>query len=402
VSALANKNILLGVSGGIAAYKAVQLASEFVQDQAHVEVMLTEAAQRFVSGMTFAAITHAPVHSDPFAPWTDSFSGHVTLAARADALIIAPATASTIARLALGLSDDLIGLVALSTSAPLVIAPAMEHGMYHHPATQQHLQTLASRGATIVGPESGRLASGAHGDGRMTSPGAIVDVVRNLLRSAGLLAGKRVVVTAGGTREPLDPVRYIGNHSSGRMGFAIAAAAIRQGGVVTLIAGPTALSAPPGAAIVDVETAADMQSAVERATDEADVLIMSAAVSDFRPESSAAGKIKKDQSPYFDLRLVQNPDILASINQPGLLKVGFAAETDDLLRNAAYKLKAKGLAMIVANDAAATIGSPDSTATFLFADGRVVQLPQMSKDDLAGEIVRAVAELLPSPERQAS
>jgi phosphopantothenoylcysteine decarboxylase/phosphopantothenate--cysteine ligase len=402
VSALADKNILLGVSGGIAAYKAVQLASQLVQGQAHVQVILTESAQRFVSGMTFAAITHAAVHCDPFAPWTDNFSGHVTLAAQADLFIIAPATAATIARLALGLSDDLIGLVALSTAAPLVIAPAMEHGMYHHPATQRHLQTLAARGATFVGPDSGRLASGAHGDGRMASPDAIVDAVRGLLLPTGLLAGKRVVVTAGGTREPIDPVRYIGNRSSGRMGYSIASAALKEGAKVTLITGPTALSTPPGATVVDVETASDMRLAVEKATAEADVLIMSAAVSDFRPESSFARKIKKDgNAPHLDLRLVQNPDILASINRPGLLKVGFAAETSDLLQNAAHKLAAKGLAMIVANDATATIGSADSTATLLFADGRAVQLPRMTKDAVAVEIVHAVAELLPTVEHHA-
>lgn len=395
MSALADKTILLGVSGGIAAYKAVQLASHLVQDRAHVRVILTESAQRFVSGLTFAAISHAPVHTDPFAPWSDRFSGHVTLAAQADVFIIAPATAATIARLALGISDDLIGLVALSTTAPLVIAPAMEHSMYHHPATQQHLQTLVARGATVVGPESGHLASGASGDGRMASPESIVDAVCRLLRPNGMLSGKQVVVTAGGTREPLDPIRYIGNRSSGRMGYAIASAALREGATVTLISGPTSLTAPPGTTVVDVETAADMQSAVEHATVDADVLIMSAAVSDFRPEAAAARKIKKDKtSPYLEMRFVQNPDILASIHRPGLLKIGFAAETDDLLENAARKLEAKNLAMIVANDAASTIGSPDSTASLLFTDGRVVQLPSMSKDALASEIIGAVAALL--------
>jgi phosphopantothenoylcysteine decarboxylase/phosphopantothenate--cysteine ligase len=402
VSALADKTILLGVSGGIAAYKAVQLASQLVQDRARVSVILTESALRFVSGLTFAVISHAPVHTDPFAPWSDHFSGHVTLAAQADVFIIAPATAATIARLALGISDDLIGLVALSTTAPMVIAPAMEHSMYHHPATQQHLQTLVARGATVVGPESGRLASGAYGDGRMASPESIVDAVRRLLQPTGVLLGKQVVVTAGGTREPLDPVRYIGNRSSGRMGYAIASAALREGATVTLISGPTSLSAPSGATVVDVETAAGMQSAVERATVGADVLIMSAAVSDFRPEAPAARKIKKDNtSPHLELRLVQNPDILASIHRPGLLKIGFAAETDDLLQNAAHKLEAKNLAMIVANDAASTIGSPDSTASLLFADGRVIQLPSMSKDALAAEIIDAVAGLLLAQGRHA-
>lgn len=397
MSVLDGKKIVLGVTGGIAAYKAASLASLLVQDGAHLDVLMTEAARRFIQPLTFSAITHTPVHTDPFAPWSADFSGHVSLAERADLLVVAPATASTIARLALGLSDDMIGLVALSTSAPVLIASAMEHRMFHHPATQDHLKTLAARGAILVGPDSGRLASGAMGDGRMAEPDQIASAIRRVLASApaGPLLGRTVVVTAGGTREPLDPVRYIGNRSSGRMGYAIAAAARDMGAEVILITGPTNLAVPSGIETIRVETALDMQQAVDSATTGADLLIMAAAVSDFRAETPAHQKIKKTKdTSHLDVRLVRNPDILAELDRPGLLKIGFAAETDDLLANAARKLEAKGLAMIVANDAEATIGAPDSAATLLYAGGRITPLPRMPKEDLAREIALATAQLL--------
>ena len=397
---LDDRTIVLGVSGGIAAYKTVELASLLVQAGAHVDVVMTEAALKFIQPLTFAAITHRTVHLDAFAPWDEGFSGHVTLADRADLLIIAPATAYTIARLALGLADDLVGLIALSTDAPLLIAPAMEHRMFHHPATQGHLATLASRGARIVGPDAGRLASGASGDGRLAAPEAIVAAAEQILTPSGPLAGRRIVVTAGGTREPLDPVRYVGNRSSGRMGYAIADAAASAGADVTLITGPTSLPAPSGATVVPVETALEMRAAVDAATRAADVLIMAAAVADFRPERRSERKIKKEgDTEFLDLRLVRNPDILAGVKRPGLLKVGFAAETDDLVENARRKLAAKGLAMIVANDAESTIGAAESAATLLFADGRTISLPRMKKEALASEIVRAVSGLLAAPGR---
>ena len=396
---LSGKSIVLGVTGGIAAYKAAALASMLVQDGAEVDVVMSEAAQRFVQPLTFSAITHRTVHLDPFAPWLENFSGHVSLAERADLLLVAPATAATIARLALGLADDLIGLIALATTAPVLIAPAMEEHMYRHPATQDHVQALRRRGVTMVGPESGRLASGAYGEGRLSPPDVILAAARTILLSHGPLRGRHIVVTAGGTREPIDPVRYIGNRSSGTMGYAIARAALEASADVTLIAGPTNLDAPARARVIAVETALEMQSAVQSATDTADALIMAAAVSDFRPEHMSRRKIKKEGSAsILELRLIENPDILSSIDRPGLLKIGFAAETNDLLQNARAKLAAKQLAMIVANDAQATIGAAESQATFIFAGGRTVELPLMDKAALARQIVSEVAGLLPHSE----
>jgi phosphopantothenoylcysteine decarboxylase/phosphopantothenate--cysteine ligase len=400
---LKGKSVVLGVTGGIAAYKAVTIASLIVQAGAALDVVMTEAAQRFVQPLSFSAVTHASVHTDPFAAWSDGFTGHVGLARNANLLVIAPATAAAIARLALGLSDDLIGLIALSTAAPIVLAPAMEEGMLHHPATQAHLVTLTERGVSLVAPTYGRLASGALGEGRMADPETIVAAVKNILRRSSRLAGKRIVITAGGTREPLDPVRYIGNRSSGAMGYALAAAAVAEGAEVTLISGPTALRPPSGADLVDVNTAIEMLHAVEQASPRADVLIMAAAVADFRPETRSQRKLKKSaEQQYLDVRLVRNPDILASITRPNLLKIGFAAETENHLENAAQKLHEKGLAMIVANDAESTIGAASSTARVITADGAVTELPTMSKEALAAEIVAMIADLLDSTISHAS
>ena len=403
MSQLQGKHIVLAVTGGIAAYKAATLASLLVQQGALVDVIMTEAAGAFIQPLTFAALTHRHVHTDIFAEWDDDASGHVSLAANADLLVVVPATAAALARLALGLADDLLGLVALATTAPLLLAPAMEHHMWHHPATQQHVETLRSRGATIIPPERGRLASGATGDGRLASPETIFEAIVTRLQDSAVLAGKHIVVTAGGTREPIDPVRYIGNRSSGQMGYAIAAAAARAGARVTLISGPVTLDSPPGVAMILVETAREMESAVHRVIPDADALIMAAAVSDYRVAQASDHKIKKEAgSSTLDLHLVQNPDILAGIDQPGLLKIGFAAETDDLLENAARKLASKRLDMLVANDAVATIGAPDSRAWLLFPGGRVDALPRMSKDDVALRIVDALSMLLTERSEQHS
>jgi phosphopantothenoylcysteine decarboxylase/phosphopantothenate--cysteine ligase len=395
---LEGTSVLLGVTGGIAAFKAVSIASLLVQDGASVDVVMTEAAQQFIQPLSFSAITHAPVHTDPFASWRDDFTGHVGLAKNVDVFVIAPATAAVIARLALGLADDLIGLIALSTSAPIVVAPAMEESMLHHPSTQGHLLTLTERDVRIVDPTHGRLASGATGEGRMASPESIVATVREIIRRSTRLAGKTIVITAGGTREPIDPVRYIGNRSSGAMGYALASAALAEGAEVTLISGPTAFRPPRGATLVNVNTALEMLDAVEQASRRADALIMAAAVADFRPENRSPRKLKKsEERQYLDVRLVRNPDILATITQPGLLKIGFAAETENLVENAAQKLHAKGLAMIIANDAESTIGAPSSTATVLTADGAITELPTMSKESLAAKIVAMMADLLDRP-----
>ncbi|HEX2281715.1 MAG TPA: bifunctional phosphopantothenoylcysteine decarboxylase/phosphopantothenate--cysteine ligase CoaBC [Thermomicrobiales bacterium] len=400
---LTGKSIVLGVTGGIAAYKAASIASLLVQAGASVEVVMTEAAQQFIRPLTFSAITLASVHADSFSPWHGDFTGHVSLAKNADLLMVAPATAATIAKLALGLADGLIGLIALSLTAPIIVAPAMEEHMLHHPATQAHLRTLTERGVTIVEPTRGRLASGAVGEGRMASPESIVAVANDVLERSTRLAGRKLVITAGGTREPLDPVRYIGNRSSGAMGYALAAAAIAQGADVTLVSAATGLRAPSGVGLVKVETAAEMHRAVEQASADADALIMAAAVADFRPERSSRRKLKKSAGEdYLDVRLVRNPDILAAITRPQLVKIGFAAETENLVENAAHKLHAKGLAMIVANDAESTIGASSSTATILTADGGVTSLPTMSKESLAVEIMTMVADLLGGTNSHAS
>lgn len=401
MTGLSEKTVILGVCGGIAAYKAATVASLLVQAGARVDVVLTEGSLRFIQPLTFAAITHRAVHSDLFESWREDVSGHVSLAGRADLLIVAPATAASIARMALGLSDDLLGLIALSTEAPILIAPAMEGHMYRHPATQQHLRMLADRGAIIIGPEEGRLASGATGVGRMSEPADIVRRAAETLDRCDLLAGSHVVVTAAGTREALDPVRFLGNRSSGRMGFAIAEAALAFGARVTLITGPTALSPPVGAALLRVESAREMLTAVEQEVAGADILIMAAAVADYRPEVRHSAKMKKvNGQDHIDLRLVRNPDILANVQSPGLVKIGFAAETENLVENAAAKLQAKKLAMIVANDAETTIDAEDSTAIFLMADGTVRPLPRLSKQQLAVEIVRTAGELARQSFRQ--
>ncbi|MBW3633873.1 MAG: bifunctional phosphopantothenoylcysteine decarboxylase/phosphopantothenate--cysteine ligase CoaBC [Chloroflexi bacterium] len=401
MSPLNHTAIVLGVTGGIAAFKSASVASLLVQAGSRVDVVMTESAQRFIQPLTFSAITHTPVHTNAFAPWTDEHSGHVSLARNADLLIVAPATAAAIARLALGLADDLLGLIALSTEAPIIVAPAMEDRMFNHPSVRDHLVTLAERGVIVVGPDHGRLASGAIGDGRMASPEAIVEAAATQLRRSSQLHGRKVVVTAGGTQEPLDPVRYIGNRSSGMMGYALAAAAMSAGATVTLISGPTTLRPPCGAEFVEVTTAVEMHREVERATFGADILIMAAAVADFRPETRSERKLKKqvDQE-FMDVRLVRNPDILASIDRPDLLKIGFAAETEDLLANAKRKLEAKHLAIIVANDAELTIGASSSTATILTSEGDVTALPPMTKSSLAAKVIDVATTMLNRADRR--
>lgn len=395
---LVGARVVLGVSGSVAAYKAADLASRLCQLGAVVDTIVTAGAATFVQPLTFTAITRRQAHTDAGAAWTDTMAGHVALARDADLLVVAPASANAIARLALGLADDLLGMTALATAAPLVIAPAMEHRMFHHPATQGHLTELRRRGATIVGPATGHLASGADGDGRLAARDDIVGTVRRLLGRHGSLAGRRLVVSAGGTREPLDPVRYLGNRSSGTMGLALAQAALDRGAEVEIVAGPIAAPLPFGATITPVETAAQMRDALVAAVAAvvaADALIMAAAVADFRPATPSSTKIKKrpgDEALLLDLR--RNPDILADIDQPGLIKIGFAAETEELESNAERKLRPKGLSLIVANDAVATIGSEHSTAVLISPDQPPERLPTLPKTDLADVILDRLETLL--------
>jgi phosphopantothenoylcysteine decarboxylase/phosphopantothenate--cysteine ligase len=360
-----------------------------------LDVILTTNAQRFVGPATFQALTKRPVHTNVFEEWSDESTGHVSLAQSAELLVIAPATANIISKLAHGAADDMLSITALATKAPLLIAPAMEHGMYHHPATQANIDLLKMRGASFVGPDMGRLASGAEGDGRLAPTTTIIETIRAVLGRNGALAGRRVVVTAGGTQEAIDPVRFLGNRSSGQMGFALAEAAINAGAGVTLITGPTSLRPPSTARVIKIVSALELEAATKESVKEADVLFMAAAVADFRPAEPSTSKIKKGSSQEpVSVSLVRNPDILASIVCPDLIKVGFAAETEDLIGNAEHKLREKRLSLIVANDAVATIGNPTSTATLISPDAEPIRLPELTKEALAAEIVDHVARLL--------
>jgi phosphopantothenoylcysteine decarboxylase/phosphopantothenate--cysteine ligase len=410
IPVLANKRIILGVTGGVAAYKAAFLASRLTQAGALVDVVMTEAATRFVAPMTFQGVTQRAVYIDLFELSPDSSPPgiqipHIALARAADVLVIAPATANTLSKLSYGLADNLLTNIALATSAPLLLAPAMESNMWNHHATQTSVGILLKRGAVLVGPEAGHLASGAEGAGRMSEPEKILEAVRVLLGRGGDLAGRQVVVSAGGTREAIDPVRFISNHSSGKMGHALAIAARDRGAQVTLVAAPTCLPDPLGIETVHVGSAADMRDAILSTSQDADALVMAAAVSDYRPSKAAAQKIKKTDRDQLTLELTRSPDILAEVarlRQAGRgpkVSVGFAAETEDLLVNAREKLEQKRLDLIAANDVTAA-GSGFSVntnqVTLLSADGSVESLPLMSKEEVAHEIWDRVSQLLQS------
>ena len=387
MSVIAGKHILLGVTGSIAAYKVPALARQLTLDGAVVDVIMTAAAREFVGPATFQALTGRAVLTDMWALPEDGVVGHVALGQHADALVIAPASADILARLASGRADDLLTSTALASRAPLLIAPAMNPLMYEHPATQANIATLRARGATLLEPAFGRMAEAVVGRGRMPEVAVLEAELRALLgRTNGPLRGRRVVVSAAGTHEPIDPVRFIGNRSSGLMGYALAAAARDRGAQVTLVSGPSHLTPPAAVELVAVQTALEMQAAVYAAIEQADLLIMAAAVADFRPAQLAERKIKKGDDETLTLELVRNPDILAGIAQRrDLVKVGFAAETHDLLRYAQDKLARKGLDLIVANEAVASIGSAESQVTLLDAQG-VTQLPRQPKSQTAETI----------------
>jgi phosphopantothenoylcysteine decarboxylase / phosphopantothenate---cysteine ligase len=396
------KRILLGVTGSIGAYKAVELASKLAQSGAEVEVLMTEAATRFVAPITFQSVTGRAAHTDSELWWAEAHVLHVSLAQPADLLLIAPITANTIAKLAHGLADNLLTLTALSAHCPLMIAPAMDSGMFASPANQANLQILISRGAIVIGPEVGHLASGLSAKGRMTEPAEILNRLRFFLSRGGPLHGRKAVVTAGGTQEPLDPVRVLTNRSSGKQGFALAQAALDSGADVVLISGPSALTAPYGIRRYDVRTAAEMLAAVLRETADADALFMAAAVADFRPAAAAAQKIKKDSAPG-SLPLERTADILLEVSKQKMktgfpkVTVGFSAETEDLEKNARKKLLAKRLDLIVANE----IGAPDSgyeadtnRITIYSPDGPAQVLELMDKYRAAEAVVGRVTDLL--------
>jgi phosphopantothenoylcysteine decarboxylase / phosphopantothenate---cysteine ligase len=400
---LSRRRIVLGVTGSIACYKAADLASRLTQSGALVDVILSDAAQRFVTPLSFQSLTGRKAFTDADLWGGDAHVLHVGLAHDAGLIVIAPATANTLAKLAHGQADSLLTVTALSSSCPLLLAPAMDGGMYGHPATQANLALLRERGAVVAGPVEGRMASGQIGLGRMLEPLDLVGAVRMVLGRNGPLAGRRVVVTAGGTQEPIDPVRAIYNRSSGKQGFALAQVAIDRGAHVTLISGPTTLATPYGAERLEVTTAEDMRQAVLQAVPAADVLLMAAAVADFRPVQAAGHKIKRDQ-PKLELRLEATADILAEVQRlrggpSGRPKVvvGFAAESQELLSNARHKLEAKGLAMIVANDVTAPgagFSVDTNRVTLLDAGGGVQELPLMTKAEVAEHILDRVQALL--------
>lgn len=392
---LEGKQVVLGVTGSIAGYKAVDLASKLTQAGAAVDAVLSYGATRFVTPLAFRSITHRPVVTDIFDPDAELANEHIALARRADIVVIAPATAHCIAKLAAGLADDPLTTTVLASRAPLLVAPAMDGGMFDHPATQENLETLRRRGTVIAGPAAGRLASGLSGMGRMLEPAELLGYITATLGRDGDLAGRRIVVSAGGTQEPIDPVRVISNHSSGKMGYALAAAVRDRGGQAVLIAAPTALPPPPLVELIPVQTAAQMAAAALAATAGADALIMAAAVADYRPAAAAEQKIKKSDA-GLTIELEPTVDILDTV-RGNLLRVGFAAESENLRANAAAKARRKDLDLMVANDItdpAAGFGADTNRVTLLDRQGQVEELPVMSKEEVSHRILDRVAVLL--------
>jgi phosphopantothenoylcysteine decarboxylase/phosphopantothenate--cysteine ligase len=391
---LGNKTIILGITGSIAAYKAAEIASQLTQAGAKVIVIMTEEAIQFISPVTFRAVTGTPVVTEMFDLASEFSIEHVSLAKSADIIVIAPATANIIAKLAAGIADDMLCCTVLATKAPVLIAPAMETNMYNNPVTQDNLSKLKARDFVIIAPATGWLASGKEGLGRLADINDIIGSIRQVLGRGGDLAGKHILVTAGGTQEPIDPVRYISNRSSGKMGYALAEAARDRGAKVTLVTAPTSLLEPVGVNLVKVNTAQEMHQAVENVTTQADALVMAAAVADYRPTKAAKGKIKKGEA-GLTLDLEPTSDILNSV-KGNFIKVGFAAESTNLVENAKRKLKQKGLDLIVANDITASdsgFGTDTNRVTIIDRKGKVDSLPLIPKREVADKVLDRVAEL---------
>ena len=396
---LLNRNFIIGVTGSIAAYKAAEITRELKREGANVRVIMTDGACEFITPLTLQALSGNPVHTGLLDTDAEAAMGHIELARWADSLVIAPASADSIARLVQGRADDLLGACALATPAPVFVAPAMNQEMWAKAATQENIHVLQQRGITILGPDSGSQACGDIGAGRLLEPSEIIEsLVATFL--TGQLAGRHVVITAGPTREPLCPVRYLSNRSSGKMGYALAEACVNAGARTTLISGPVHCQAPPGVVLVPVETTQEMLDASMAASDDADIFIGAAAVVDFRPESVATQKIKREGSTTMDLRLVSNPDIIASIAarraRPSLV-VGFAAETNDVTTYARDKLKKKRLDFIFANDVSdSAIGfNSDSNAGTLISADNDITMALSSKRVLAETMIAELAKHLP-------
>jgi len=392
--------VVLAVTGSIAVYKMVELARRMVQAGATVQVVMTKSAAEFVTPLTFQALTHRPVEIEMFTMQDERSAGHVAMGRQADVVVVAPATAHVLARLAHGFSDDLIATTVLATSAPIIVAPAMETHMWQHAATQANVAALRARGVRVIDPETGPLASGDIGPGRLASLERIEAEIDDALGLSQGLAGRSVVVTAGPTLEAVDPVRFISNRSSGKMGYAIAAAARDAGAEVTLITGPTALVAPAGVRTFPVESADDMKDAILAHLPRADAVIMAAAVADYRPIERATKKMKKkDLGNEMKIRLIENPDLLKAIvasRRPGTIVIGFKAEIGDATGEASRMLRDKKLDLVVANDVAAPqsgFGSDDDQVAFVSADG-VEQLPLLKKTEVARRLVEKLAERL--------
>ena len=395
---LVGRHVLLGVSGGIAAYKAASLARALMKAGATVQVVMTQSATKFVGPATFEGLTARRVHTDVFAD-ADQIP-HVRLAREADVAVFAPATANVIAKFAVGIADDMVSSVFTCLTCPVVVAPAMHTEMWLHAATQHNVELLRRRGTVVVGPDDGQLAGGDVGPGRLVDEAVLLDaIVAALTPAAGPLAGRRVLVTAGGTREPIDPVRYIGNRSSGKMGYAIAAEAARRGAIVDLVSGPTALDVPPGVVRHDVETALQMSDAVLKLAEDADVVVKAAAVADFRPAEYHPQKIKKDEVDLSAVALTRNPDILTALgaDKGNRILVGFAAETDLEEERGRDKLHRKGLDLIVINRvdmADAGFNVDTNRALLLGSDGLRTEVGLTTKTELARVVCDHVERLL--------
>lgn len=391
-----HKHIIVGVSGGIAAYKAVEIVSRLRKAGAEVKVVMTENATKFVTPMTFGEISGNPVAVKMFEDVHDWNVEHIALAKWADAYLVAPATANVIGKLAAGIADDMLTTQLMATKAPIFLCPAMNTNMYENPITQRNMQTLRDLGFHILEAASGSLACGTSGIGRLPEPVDIVNWLSLHVGRTDLLADKTVIVTAGGTREAIDPVRYIGNHSSGKMGYAVAAQAAMAGARTILISAPTSLEVPYGVEYVPVDSAEAMKAAVDARYEEADAVIMTAAVADFKVENAASSKIKKMDT--LDLHLVKNPDILKGLGERKTHQklIGFAAETNDVIEYGKTKVLTKNLDMLVANDVSKkNIGfnADDNEVTFIYPGGQIVNLPLMTKNDVAKRIISALAEL---------
>jgi phosphopantothenoylcysteine decarboxylase/phosphopantothenate--cysteine ligase len=393
---LHGKEIVLGVTGGIAAYKAVELLRLLTKAGANVRVIMTREAMEFVAPLTFQTLSMNPVYIDLFSLISERDIGHIALADRADLIVIAPATANIVGKIASGLADDLLTTTVMASKAPVLIAPAMNVNMYQNSIYRENADKLTRHGYLFVEPARGMLACGWEGEGKLQEPQIIFEEIVSVLTPKDL-AGEKVLVTAGPTREEIDPVRFISNHSSGKMGYALARAAYRRGAAVTLVSGPTCLDEPYGVEMVRVISAVEMRDAVLRCLDESTIVIKAAAVADYRPEVRGERKMKKSDRPV-TLKLVENPDILAEIGKMkgGRTVIGFAAETDNLVENAREKLQRKNLDMVVANDLGqegAGFNVDTNVVKLLFREGDVEDVPLMGKDELADLILDRVVML---------